>query len=79
MIYYLHFSIKNYTQTLSSIQYLSTVALNNLFMQSEHQNYLGFKDYQKVGFSPEYAETALIGLSSFYALGIIIPVLIVCY
>jgi hypothetical protein len=54
-IYYLHYSIEQYSQTISCMQYLSPIALNNLFMQYEHQNYMGFKLYQKVGFSPAYA------------------------
>ena len=75
-IYYLHFSINQYTQTLSSIQYLSPVALNNLFMQHKKQNYIGFNNYQKVTFSPEYTEITLIGLSSLLAFIATVPFLL---
>ena len=75
-IYYLHFSINQYTQTLSSIQYLSPVALNNLFMQHQKQNYIGFNNYQKVTFSPEYTEITLIGLSSLLAFIATVPFLL---
>lgn len=54
IIYYLHYSVGQYSQTLSSMQYLSPVSLNNLFMQYDFQNYAGFKQYQKVNFSPAY-------------------------
>jgi len=54
-IYYLHYSITQYTQTISSMQYLSLVALNNLFMQEESQNYVGFRKYQKIKFSSYHA------------------------
>lgn len=37
------------------MQYLSPVALNNLFMQEEGQNYAGFQKYQKIKFSSFYA------------------------
>ena len=71
-IYYLHYSVPQYTQTMSSMQYLSSIALNNLFMQYDYQNYAGFKDYQKVDFSILYAEITLIGLASFFALTLLI-------
>ena len=53
------------------MQYLSLVALNNLFMQEEGQNYAGFQKYQKIKFSSFYAEMSLIGITSFLVLSLL--------
>lgn len=64
LIYYLHFTFKDYTITISSFHSLSFVGFNNLYWQAEHQNVEMMNEYQKIDFSVEYTELTIAFLAA---------------
>lgn len=63
IIYYLHFALPDYSLTLSPLQSLSLVALDNLYWQQDCQSAAMLADFQKVPYSAACSERALLLLA----------------
>lgn len=62
IVYYLHFTFKDYSLPLSSLQSLSFISFNDLHWQTELQNFQSHSSYQKVQFSVDRTELTLFFL-----------------
>lgn len=63
MIYYLHFTVREYNQAVASFQWLSLLGLSDLFLQTGRQNFRMSAEYELISFSVEQAELSLLALS----------------
>ncbi len=64
LIYYLHFAFKKYSLSISPMQYLSLVTINDLFWSSSHLNLEMFNNFQRADLSIERLQFSylLLGL-----------------
>ena len=51
VIYYIHYTVQKYTPAFSSLQELSLVGVNDLFLEKNKQNFISNDEFQKVSYS----------------------------
>jgi cysteine-rich repeat protein len=63
VVYYLHYTTTRYSPALSSLQEMSIVALDDLFLGGTSRNVLVDESLQKIDFSMRSAELTILGVS----------------
>ena len=80
VVYYLHYTTTQYSPALSSLQEMSIVALDDLFLGGTSRNVLVDESLQKIDFSMRSAELTILGVSLVLAvLGSVVLLLLLVF